>query len=201
MGETARLEQVSLPEYGSSGEAAGPFNEMSPRDDASPCLEQSSLPSVQKIPFSSPVSTSRNSGRLSWVSDRIITPLRLFGTSKKAEDTSKVLEDGETPPSLFSSPPSGRDCPENVNGFQASSSASSPSRNGGRISWSIKPKSLFGTPKEAQYTQKEPAAPKDLAEQKQTTEVKQDLEPPPPLSARAVSTTVSTAFLNLLRSP
>jgi hypothetical protein len=44
MGETARLEQVSLPENDSSGEAAGPFNEMSLRDDVSPCLEQSSWP-------------------------------------------------------------------------------------------------------------------------------------------------------------
>ena len=400
MGKTAQLEEISLPqEHGPSGEAAEPFNEI-----VTPCLVQISLPHLQtptppeqKIPSSSPVSISRNSSRLSWVSDRIITPLRLFGISKKTEDTSKVLQVGETPPSCSSSPLSGRfelhhlrvqqvtnlhnafghpcnvsllaylknagvnckylkryilahtcpscdanlgrrssipahtpntpltlpaipaimltqksctlrvDCtcdlcaacqtthtpcqeragckcsrcisfydkqgdrnevlasssisqptwkrpatqqwhkqvvditpqtlfnitdkllqfpaitpklhtsrdwPESVTGLQASSSPSSSSRNGGRISWlfiitekarprerSIKPKLLFSSSKKAQFTQREPAAAKDLAEKKGAKQGKHDPEPPPPLSTHAVSTKVSNAFLNLLRSP
>ena len=397
MGKAAQLEQITLPqEHGLSGEV---------KETVTPCLVQISLPHLQtptppeqKIPSSSPVSTSRDSSRLSWVSDRIITPLRLFGTSKQAEDTSKVLQVGETPPSFSSSPLSGRfalhhlrvqqvtnlhiafghpsnvsllaslkntgvnckylkryilahtcpscdanlgrgssipahtpntpltlpaipaimltpksctlpvectcdlsaacqtlhtpcqeragckcsrcissynkqgdwnevlasssisqptwkrpatqqwqkqvvditpqalfnvtdklvqfaaitpklhtsrDWPESVTGLRASSSPSSSSRNGGRISWlfiitekarprerrSVKPKLLFSSSKKDQFTPKEPAAAKDLAEKREAKQGKHDPEPPPPLSTHVVSTKVSHAFLNLLRSP
>jgi hypothetical protein len=178
-----------------SGEAAAPFNEtVTPLQ--TPRLSEQKIPSSSS-PFS------------------IIRPVRLFGTpSEKDEDTSKVLQDGETLPSASSSPLSGRVSvywPESVTGLQASSSPSSPSRSGGRISWSITTKSIFGaSSKKAHCTQKEPAAAKDLAEAKETKQGKQDSEPAPPLlsavspplsAEEEVSAKVSAAFLNLLCSP
>jgi hypothetical protein len=130
-----------------------------------------------------------------------ITPQALFNVSDK------LLQFATITPKLHTS----RDWPESVTGLRASSSPSSSSRNGGRISWlfiitekvrprerrSIKPKLLFSSSKKVQFTQKEPAAAKDLAEKKEVKQGKQNPEPPHQLSTHAVSTKVSNAFLNL----